>query len=103
MVNKNTMSEKNLTEVFTDIADAIREKDGTETTMTPLQMPQRILDAFGMDETATTPSADLPSVFQAIANSIRLASGENGSILTGDMASAILAIEVEQTYTSFKV
>ena len=88
----NKMS-NSVSDIFNGIADAIRAIDGTQTSMTPMQMPQRILDAFNVSGSATTPSATLPSVFQAIANSIR-AVGASGSMTPVQMPSLLQALNV---------
>lgn len=41
------MPDKTLSEVFTDIADAIREKTGKSDGLTPLEMPDEILTISG--------------------------------------------------------
>ena len=87
MKNRNTSP---LEQAFTNIANAIRSVDGTETTMTPIQMPQRILTAFDMEETIT-PSKNLPSIFSCIADSIRTC-GIGGTMKVSQMPSMIIKV-----------
>ena len=88
MMNTRTIS--TLPVAFTDIANAIRTIDGTEASISPLNMPQRILSAFEMEDTIT-PSPNLNSVFSCIASSIR-ACGMSGTMKVDEMPNLIIAI-----------
>lgn len=77
MVNTLTMNKRTiptLSSIFSGIAQSIRHVDGTEETMTPRQMPQRILDAFELDR-ILTPNNNLYSILSEIGTATRWCGG----------------------------
>ena len=84
---KSTRDSVTLDSVFTGIANAIREKTGGSDTITPRNMGNAIRGIKGVTE-ASLPEANLPSVFQDIANAIR-ACGITGTMTASQMAGKI--------------
>jgi hypothetical protein len=76
-----------LNSVFTGIANAIREKTGGSDTITPRNMGNAIRSIKNVTE-ASLPEANLPSVFQDIADAIR-ACGITGTMTASQMAGKI--------------
>lgn len=82
-----------LDSVFTGIADAIRAKTGGFDQISPRNMGNAIRGIKGVTE-ASLPEANLPAVFQDIANAIR-ACGITGTITASQMAGKIGDIVVD--------
>ena len=89
-----------VSDIFVGIANAIRQASGDNNPITPMQMPQKILDAFLVSSTAATPSATLPSVFQSIANSIRLAGG-SGTMTPAQMPTVMGTLPIPKTKVEY--
>ena len=90
-----------LNSVFTGIANAIRGKTGGSDPIYPRNMGNAIRSIKNVTE-ASLPEANLPSVFQDIADAIR-ACGITGTMSPGNMATEIEAIDISSPDTTFKV
>lgn len=76
-----------LNSVFTGIANAIRAKTGGSDPISPRNMGNAIRGIMGVTE-ASLPEANLPAVFQDIANAIR-AIGGSGTMTPAQMPSLL--------------
>ena len=69
--NRQDSGSYDLDDVFSDIADAIKEKSGISTSMYPYEMGNRIRDIKDIDPQEVSPSAKLVDVFQDMATAVR--------------------------------
>lgn len=95
----------NVNQVFTDMADAIRERTGNEAAILPEDMGNEIRSLVEI-ELAETPERTLPAVFQDVADALR-SGGALGTITPTEMPVKIqkvgindtLEIQCEDTFT----
>lgn len=115
MVNTHTMKRKTkttkktatksardvatLNSVFTDIANAIREKGGTSDPISPVNMGNAIRSLKGISA-ASLPASNLPAIFQDIANAIR-ACGATGTMTATQMALKVSDILIHPTRVTY--
>lgn len=90
----------NLTDFFADLANAIREKEGSSSLINPQDMAARVA-AIGGKVLVSTPRTTLKEILQDIADGIRMAEGSEGLINPQDMAARIMSINQasQETYT----
>lgn len=82
----------NLTDFFKDLAEVIREKEGSSALINPQDMAARIA-AIGGKQRESTPRTTLKETLQDIADGIRIAEGSEALINPQEMAMRIAAIE----------
>lgn len=89
-----------LTDFFADLANAIREKEGSSSLINPQDMAARVA-AIGGKVLVSTPRTTLKEILQDIADGIRMAEGSEGLINPQDMSARIMSINQasQETYT----
>lgn len=88
----------NVYDFFTDLADAIREREGSTAKINPQDMPTRIA-AICDKEIAKKPRTTLRELLYDIAEALRIAEESSALINPQDMAARVLALIKEYYIT----
>ena len=85
----------NLTDFLTDVADAIREKEGSAETINPQNFSSRVRAIAGLEEKEQVVYTELDSFLLDIADTIREAEGSTESINPQSFSNRIRGLEVD--------